>query len=70
MLNISNLPNSMQNVVNNLAKALKELQSLVGPIIPNPGPILPIDEADIDKDDIMSNPFIEINNAQIINIKI
>ena len=59
----------MQNVVNNLAKASKELQSLVGPIVPSPGPILPIDEADIDKDDMKSNPFIEINNAQIINIK-
>ena len=60
----------MQNVVNNLLKAFKELQSLVGPIAPSPGPILPIDEADIDNDDVMSNPFIDINNVQATNIKI
>ena len=60
----------MQNVVNNLLKAFKELQSLDGPIAPNPGPTFPIDEADIDKDDIMSNPFIEINNEHTVNIKI
>ncbi len=70
MLNISNLPNSMQNVVNNLLVAFNELQSPDGPITPNPGPTFPIDEADIEIDDIISNPLMEINNAQTANIKI
>ena len=70
MLNISNLPNSMQNVVSNLLVAFNELQSPDGPIIPRPGPIFPIDEADIEIDDIISNPLMEINNAQTANIKI
>ena len=69
-VNISKRPNNMQNVVNNLVKAFKELQSLVGPIAPNPGPIFPIEAADIDNDDIISNPFRDINNVQATNIKI
>ena len=69
-VNISKRPNNMQNVVNNLVKAIKEPQSLDGPIVHSPGPIFPIDEADIDNDDIISNPFRDINNVQATNIKI
>ena len=69
-VNISSLPKSIQNVVNNLLKVFKELQSLDGPIAPNPGPMFPIDEADIDKEDIISNPFIEIINEHRANINI
>ena len=70
ILNISNLPKSIQNVVSNLAKGLKKLQSPLGPIEPRPGPIFPIDDAAIDNDDIISNPSAEINNADMKNIRI
>ena len=60
----------MQNVVNNLVKSLKELQSPAGPITPRPGPIFPIDEAAIDNDDITPKPLlVETNNAHMTNIK-
>ena len=62
----------MQKVAKYLVKSFKlpQPRSLEGPIIPKPGPILPIDDADIAKDDIMSDPFIEMTNAHIANINI
>ena len=60
----------MQNVAKYLAESFSELQSLVGPITPRPGPIFPIDDADIAKEDTISNPFIEIINEHRANINI
>jgi len=48
--------------------SLKEAQLLVGPITPNPGPILPIDDAEIAIDDIKSTPSNETAIAQILKI--
>ena len=66
----SNLPSSIQKVANSLLKVFNEPQSLDGPITPKPGPIFPIDDADIAKEDIISNPFIEITNEHTANINI
>ena len=60
----------MQKVANNLVKVFNEPQSIDGPIIPRPGPIFPIDDADIAKEEIISKPFIETINEHIANINI
>ena len=38
----------MQNVAKYLLKSLSKDQFCIGPITPRPGPIFPIDDADID----------------------
>ena len=58
----------MQNVDIYLVASLKDAQLLFGPITPNPGPILPIDDAEIAIDDIKSTPSNETAIAQILKI--
>ena len=58
----------MQNVDIYLVASLKEAQLLFGPITPNPGPILPIDDAEIAIDDIKSTPSNETAIAQMLKI--
>ena len=60
----------MQNIDKYLVGSFKVDQLLVGPIIPSPGPIFPIDEADIAKDETISIPFIETINAHKAKINI
>ena len=60
----------MQNVARYLVISFSEAQLLVGPMMPSPGPIFPIDDAEIAKDEIISNPFIETTNAHNPKINI
>ena len=60
----------MQNVARYLVGSFNEAQLLVGPIIPRPGPIFPIDDAEIANDETRSNPFIETTSAHSPKINI
>ena len=55
-VNISSLPNNIKKVANNLAISGRLFQLDDGPICPNPGPILPIADAEIDRELIKSDP--------------
>ena len=55
-VNISNLPSSIQKLVSHFAKSVRCPQLPEGPIEPNPGPILPIADADAVKAVSTSNP--------------
>ena len=69
-VNISNLPNNIQKLQIHLANIGKCPQFSVGPIVPNPGPMLPIAEALAVKDVIVSKPNMDniIAHAPKINI--
>ena len=67
---ISNLPKSMQKHAVPLANVVRCPQLSIGPIDPNPGPILPIDDADALKDVIKSRPVEEKIIEANTNIKI
>jgi len=67
---ISNLPRSMQNIEMYLVGSFNVAQLLVGPIIPRPGPIFPMDDAEIAKDEMTSKPFIETTNVHNAKINI
>ena len=58
----------MQNVDIYLVASLKEAQLLLGPITPNPGPMLPIDDAEIAIDDIKSTPSKDTAIAHMLKI--
>ena len=51
---ISRRPNNIRNTENNFNSFGKKAQLSVGPISPNPGPILPIAEAAVDNEVIKS----------------
>ena len=55
-VNISNLPKSIQKEMSHFAEAGKCPHVSVGPTEPNEGPIFPKEDADADKDVIISNP--------------
>ena len=55
-VNISSLPNNIKKVASNLAISGRLFQLDAGPISPNPGPILPIADAETDREVIRSDP--------------
>jgi len=67
---ISNLPRSIQNIERYLVGSFNDAQLLVGPIIPSPGPMFPIDDAEIAKDDTISKPLNDTTSAHNAKIKI
>ena len=56
----------MQKLVNHFANSVKCPQLLVGPILPSPGPILPIADADADNADVNSDGQINILDLFIL----
>ena len=60
----------MQKVANSLVKLFNEPQSVDGPIAPKPGPMFPMDDADIASEEIISCPLIETTNEHKTNINI
>ena len=56
IVNISNLPNNIQKETNHFAEDGKCPHVSVGPTEPKEGPIFPKEDADADKDVIISNP--------------
>jgi hypothetical protein len=58
-VNISNLPSNIQKLVSHFAKSDRCPQLSVGPMEPNPGPTLPIADAEAVKAEVTSKPVID-----------
>ena len=67
-MKISNLPNNIQKHDIHFKEECKCPQFSEGPMVPNPGPILPIDEAEALNDVIISISNIENITEEKINI--